>query len=88
MIRDILKCKKFRYFLGSFHREENLDNEHNLRDFFNLLNYLKSAFKLPIIVSTHFRLNKKLQNQITKYSLKDRYHSYINFLVCSLYRTL
>ena len=70
-ILNILKVKKFRYFLVSFHREENIDNEDNLRDFFKLLNYLKQEFKLPIIVSTHFRLNKKLHNQIKKNNLKD-----------------
>ena len=32
---------------------------------------MKQEFKLPIIVSTHFRLNKKLQNQIKKFNLKD-----------------
>ena len=61
-ILNILKVKKFRYFLVSFHREENIDNEDNLRDFFKLLNYLKQEFKLPIIVSTHFRLNKTSQS--------------------------
>ena len=35
-ILNILKVKKFRYFLVSFHREENIDNEDNER-FFKLL---------------------------------------------------
>ncbi len=70
-ILNILRVKKFRYFLVSYHREENIENQDNLSDFFKLLNYLKLEFKLPIIVSTHFRLNNKLQNQIRKYNLKD-----------------
>ncbi len=66
-----LKIKKFNYFLVSFHREENIDNENNLRDFFKLLNFLKSEFKIPIIVSTHFRLSQKLKNQFNKSKLRD-----------------
>jgi|TARA_A100001035_G_scaffold280074_1_gene283843 UDP-N-acetylglucosamine 2-epimerase len=70
-ILSALKIKKFNYFLISFHREENIDSEDNFKDFIKLLSFLKSEFKIPIVVSTHFRLNQKLKNTIIKNKLTD-----------------
>ncbi len=65
-----LGIRKNSYFLISFHREENIENKENLKKFLELLNFLNSKFKIPIIVSTHFRLSKKLKEQIENFKLK------------------
>ena len=48
------------YFLISFHREENIEYSKKINDFFKFLEYLENTFKLPIIVSTHYRLQNKI----------------------------
>ncbi len=65
-----LKLKRDNFFLVSFHREENLDNEVNFKNFISLMFYLQSEFKIPIIVSTHFRLKNKLEKFIKSNRLK------------------
>ena len=51
------------FFLISFHREENIESLKKINDFFKFLEYLENRFNLPIIVSTHYRLqNKILEN--------------------------
>ncbi len=60
-ILDELSLKNKRYFLVSMHREENVDNPRNLRTIINILNVLMSKYQLPIIVSTHPRTRKKLE---------------------------
>lgn len=55
-----LKIKKYNYFLASFHREENIES-NNLMKIIDILNILSEKYKLPIIVSTHPRTRKKLE---------------------------
>ena len=50
-----LKLKKNNFFLCSFHRSENIDNNNNLFKIFNLLKKIDKIFKLNIIVTTHPR---------------------------------
>ena len=55
-----LKLKKNKFFLLSVHREENIDNSKNFRDFENLIRNLENKYKLPLIISTHPRTKKKI----------------------------
>jgi UDP-N-acetylglucosamine 2-epimerase (non-hydrolysing) len=57
-----LNLKKDKYFLVSFHREENIDSK-NLKEFLLTLDRIADKYKLPIIFSTHPRTKKKL-NQL------------------------
>jgi len=60
-IADSLKLTADSYFMVSFHREENVDNEENLVKILTTLNRLAEDYKLPVIVSTHPRTRKRLE---------------------------
>ena len=55
-----LNLKRNKYYLASFHREENIDSK-NLTKILEILNLLSVKYELPIIVSTHPRTRKKLK---------------------------
>tara|TARA_E500000178_G_scaffold331010_1_gene363439 strand:+ start:3394 stop:4518 length:1125 start_codon:yes stop_codon:yes gene_type:complete len=57
------KLKKNNYVLVSYHREENVDDIKKLKIFVSTLENIHNSLKLPIIVSTHPRTRKKL-NQL------------------------
>lgn len=50
------------YFLVSAHREENVDSPSRLRRLLGCLTAIRSAFALPIFVSTHPRTRKRLKS--------------------------
>jgi len=50
------------FFLVSAHREENVDNRKNLILILTILNKLAENYNLPVIVSTHPRTRKRLEN--------------------------
>lgn len=54
-----LSAEKF--FLVSMHREENVDSKENIRSFVDTLDSLAKKYNFPIIISTHPRTRKKIE---------------------------
>lgn len=59
-----LKLTKKSYFMLSFHREENVDNEQTLNKFCKLLKQLKLSYNKKIVISLHPRARKALEKRL------------------------
>jgi UDP-N-acetylglucosamine 2-epimerase len=51
---------KYKYFVVSAHREENINDTSNFKGLVNSLNLVSEKFDLPVIVSTHPRTRKMI----------------------------
>ena len=54
---------KGQFFVVSAHREENVDYPENLKKLSNIINGLAEQYGLPVIVSTHPRTRKRIEEQ-------------------------
>jgi len=61
-ILEQLDLQASKYFIVSAHREENVDNPKHLKQIVNVLNKLNETYNVPVIVSTHPRTKKRLEN--------------------------
>ncbi len=57
-----LSLEKYKYFVVSAHREENINNQSNFNSLINSLNLIAEKFCLPVIVSTHPRTQKMIDS--------------------------
>ena len=71
------------YFLMSIHREENVDSKKNFSNLMNAIEGISEEFNLPIIISTHPRTRKKLEemqyessNSLIRFSKPYGFHEY------------
>ena len=82
-IIDTEGLKPKEYILISIHREENVDSEKNFSDFLDSIDEISKVYNLPIIISTHPRTRKKLEeigyeknNKLIRFSKPYGFHEY------------
>lgn len=61
-----LKLQEQNYFVVSAHREENIENETNFKNFIISIQTVSKKYNKPIIVSTHPRTRKKIEKKKIK----------------------
>lgn len=67
VILEQLQLEEEKYFLVSVHREENVDSDRNIFAYVDVLNKLADKYQFPIIVSTHPRTRKKIEQLNLKF---------------------
>lgn len=86
---DVLKrldLGKEKYFLVSAHREENI-NSNNFNKLVEVLNKISERYNLPVIVSTHPRTRKRIEETGSEFNLLVRllkplgFHDYNNLQI-------
>ncbi|HFU4214495.1 TPA: non-hydrolyzing UDP-N-acetylglucosamine 2-epimerase [Streptococcus suis] len=62
-----LGLKENEYFVISAHRDENINSERNFLNLVNTLNTIAENYQMPVIVSTHPRTRKMIENKGIKF---------------------
>lgn len=76
-----------RYFVVSFHREENVESERNFSDFVAIMNALAERYAVPVVVSTHPRTRKRIDAATAKFHAGVRlmkplgFHDYVKLQI-------
>ncbi len=71
-ILDRLNLNQGNYFVVSAHREENIESDSNFKKLIETLNNIAATYKLPVIVSTHPRTMKRIDNLQIEFHEKVR----------------
>jgi UDP-N-acetylglucosamine 2-epimerase (non-hydrolysing) len=62
-ILDQLGLKQKEYFVVSAHREENISSDRIFNNLIEVLNRIAADYNFPVIVSTHPRTRKKIEDK-------------------------
>jgi len=79
-----LKLEKGKYIVASIHREENIDTEESLNSILETMNRVAEKYKMQIIVTTHPRTAKKLEensfsvHKLVNFHKPFGYFDYVN----------
>ena len=73
-VLDLLGLSKNGYFLVSAHREENIESEKNFRKLVQVLNTVAEIHKIPVVLSTHPRTQKRIN------SMRVQFHDNVKLL--------
>lgn len=69
-ILEQLNIEKGNYFVVSAHREENINSERNFRNLVLILNAVAEKYGFPVIVSTHPRTRKMIEQKGIQFNPK------------------
>lgn len=69
-VLERLQLREGQYILLSAHREENIDNEHNLASLVCSINALAETYDMPVIYSTHPRSKLAFEKRNIKFHPK------------------
>lgn len=86
-ILSTLGLEKGRYFVASFHREENISNDRALDGIIEGLTCIATAYDIPVIISTHPRTKKRMNERRIDVSERLRFlkpfgfHDYVKLQI-------